>query len=316
MTGTELKKLPTRRGDYYLPHFDLWGDRTAPPPGRGLLSRGDTVAPIGSCFARLGARYLKRRGYRSAMYPAGHLYNPATVRLELGHVLAGEPWPDEFILDGGDHFAHRFRKRCTARTREELVALDREISDRARAHLQAADLILVLVGTTTEVWRDEQLGLPTNEIPPPAAHRRGGWQLDPGDFDEIRESIAGVQRLLTEHTRAAQAYAVCPIPLHATWLDKGVLEANGRTKALLRAALELELTGDSAYLPLWDWMQGQTGRWSPMTPDGRHLDDVGTDRLMLFAEQFLSAEPVPPLAVGHRLRSSWTDLRKHRSRRP
>jgi hypothetical protein len=307
--AVELKKLPTRRGDYYLPHFDLWRQRDATPLGLGLLKRGDAIAALGSCIFSEGVRYLRRRGYRAALYPAGHLYHPASIRFELEHVLGGEPWPRGFVLERHDGVEHRFRKRCTAPTEAELLQKDRRITEQARANLLEADLILMVIGTTTEVWRDEQ-GVASNEIPPPKTFERGGWSLDPGDLDDIRKNVSRIQTLLGEHTNAHQVYAVCPIPLHATWLDMSVLDANGRSKALLRSALEAELREGSAYLPLWDWVQGQTGRWTPMKKDGRHLDRVGTDRLMLFTERFLSADPVPPLGLRHRIRSWRDDLRE------
>jgi hypothetical protein len=123
----------------------------------------------------------------------------------------------------------------------------------------------------------------------------------------FRTDVARTQELLSEHVRGAQVYAVCPIPLYATWLDRHIVDANGRSKALLRAAIELELAGNSIYLPLWDWMQAQTGRWSPTRRDGRHLDRTGINRIMLFAERYLGAAPVPELPLRERMRAGAAD---------
>jgi hypothetical protein len=308
-----LKKLPTRRGDYYLPQFDLWPRRGERPEGAGVLEPGATVSLLGSCFAREARHYLRRRGYRARLYPAGYAYNADTIRIELEHLLEGKDWPADFVLDGGDVLYHRYRKKCVGKTREELLEQDAKISERARFHLEKAKLIVVLIGTTAEVWRDED-GQPTNEIPPPPSYEQNGWHIDPGELDALRGQIRDIQHLLKKHTEAHTAFAVCPIPLYATWLDQGILEANGRSKALLRTALDLELDEDSTYLPLWDWMQGQTGRGSVMKRDGRHFDQVGIDRIMYFAEQMLSSEPVPKLSLRHRLRSRiadrWERLRR------
>ena len=76
---------------------------------------------------------------------------------------------------------------------------------------------------------------------------------------------------------------------------------------MLLAALEQELTEAETYLPMWDWMQAQTGRWSPMRPDGRHLDWVGVDRLMFFCERSLATGEVPGLSLRHRAASVLKD---------
>jgi hypothetical protein len=172
-----------------------------------------------------------------------------------------------------------------------------------RAALESADVILCVIGTTIEVWRTEGGRVAINEIPHPDIYRQGGWELDLGDLDEVRSELREIQRLLTAHTPAARVYAVCPIPLYATWADESIVTMNGRGKSLLRVALDLELSGEEVYLPLWDWMQAQTRRWTPTRPDGRHLDWAGTDRLMHFAERYLAPGEIPKLTVRHRARS-------------
>ncbi len=115
---------------------------------------------------------------------------------------------------------------------------------------------------------------------------------------------------MAEHTKAVPVYSVCPIPLQATWLNRSVVDANGRGKALLRTALELEGTSPGVYLPLWDWMQAQTERRSPTKRDGRHFDRRGTNRVMLFAEQYLAAGEVAPIDIKERVLAQAQDLRE------
>ena len=301
-----MRTLDTRRGTYELDHFDLWNRRDHEPSARKLLAPGARVVVMGSCFARDAVGYLRTRGYRARRYPAGHLYNPHVIRLELEHVLGGGEWPSDVVLDASEGVAHRYRK-LAAVNRAQLLERDREATEQARKLLGDADLLLVVFGTTAEVWRDRDAGLPTNEIPPPETHRRGSWQVDEGDLEAIRGDLARTQALVGENLSAAQVYAVCPIPLYATWLDRHIVDANGRSKALLRAALDLELGPEATYLPLWDWMQAQTGRWSPTRRDGRHLDRTGVNRIMLFAERFLATERVPPLPWSLRARARASD---------
>lgn len=301
-----MKTLSTRRGTYELPHFDVWSDRDRAPEGLGLLEPGARVVVMGSCFARDAVGYLRARGYRARRYPSGHLYNPHVVRLELEHVLESTEWPSEIALPADEGVVHRFRKLSAANS-AELEELDQAASERARKLISGADVLIVVMGTTTEVWRDADASRPTNEIPPPATYNGGGWRLDDGELDAIRADVARVQELLGEHTAARDVYAVCPIPLYATWLDRSIVDANGRSKALLRTALELELRPEATYLPLWDWMQAQTGSWSPTQADGRHLDRAGINRIMLYAERFLSARPVPPLSWSQRARAKAAD---------
>jgi hypothetical protein len=210
------------------------------------------------------------------------------------------------VLPAADRVVHRYRK-LSAPDRAQLLDRDRAATEQARKLIAGADLLVIVLGTTAEVWRDEQSGLPTNEIPPPASHSGGGWRVDGGGLDTIRDDVVRIQALLAQHASAAQVYAVCPIPLYATWLDRNIIDANGRSKALLRAALELELSRDSTYLPLWDWMQAQTGGWSPTRRDGRHLDRTGVNRIMLFAERSLTRQPVRPLPWSQRIRARAAD---------
>jgi hypothetical protein len=305
----QLTTLKTRRGTYRVPHVDLWRARFDRPQGVAVLKPGARVVLIGSCFARHGAAYLRRRGYAAQQYRAGHLYNSSVVRLELEHVLERRPWPAEPGLAADGSYTHRFR-RLTGSSNDLLRKADERTTRHVQRQLSAADVIIVLLGTTTEVWRDAELGHPTNQIPPPEAFHAGGWTLDDGDLQGIRKDLATIKRLLGEHTTAVPVYSVCPIPLHATWLDRSVVDANGRGKALLRTALELEGTSPGVYLPLWDWMQAQTERRSPTKRDGRHFDRRGTNRIMMFAEQYLAADEVAPLGIKERVLAQAQDLRE------
>ncbi|MDQ3572077.1 MAG: GSCFA domain-containing protein [Actinomycetota bacterium] len=304
-----LKTLETRRGTYRLQNVDVWSARFRQPDGRGILAPRARVLALGSCFATGAARYLRRRGYTARRYPGGLLYNSHVVRLELEHVLGGEEWPAEIALAADSGWAHRFR-RISAQTPEELGKLDRRASRRAREAISRADLILILLGTTTEVWRDAPSGQPTNQIPPPETYHAGDWRLDAGRLDALRDDVAAIGRTLREHTEARQVYSVCPIPLHATWLDRHIIEANGRSKALLRTALEIELDEADTYLPLWDWTLAQTERRSPTKRDGRHFDRRGFNRIMLFAESYLATENIPPLGARERIHATAEDLRE------
>jgi hypothetical protein len=310
----ELTTLKTRRGTYRVPHVDLWRARFDRPQGVGVLEPAARVVLIGSCFARHGAAYLRRRGYAAQQYRAGYLYNSSVVRLELEHVLEGRPWPAELGLAADGSYAHRFR-RLAASSNDALLEADERTTRQVQRQLSAADVIIVLLGTTTEMWRDAELGRPTNQIPPPEAFHAGGWTLDGGDLQGIREDLTAIKRLLAEHIKAVPVYSVCPIPLQATWLDRSVVDANGRGKALLRTALELEGTSPGVYLPLWDWMQAQTERRSPTKRDGRHFDRRGTNRVMLFAEQYLAAREVAPIGIKERMLAQAQDLRERIARK-
>jgi len=261
---------------------------------------------IGSCFADQAVAYLRRRGYEAWAHPAGEIYNPQSVRLELEHVLVGVDWPEEIAVSIPTGFTHRFRKRCAAATIEELYELDAQQTAEARAALRQADTVIVVVGTTAEVWRDAATGHWANEIPEPSIFDLSRWSVDYGDLDDLRAEISRIQGALAQGTRAHQVFSVCPIPLYATWSDMPVIAANGRNKALLRIALDLELNAQATYLDLWDWVQAQSRWWTPMQKDGRHLRYSGVDRIMLFAERRLGADNIS-LSLRHRLSSQGID---------
>jgi hypothetical protein len=301
-----LRRLRTRRGDYFVPHFDLWKARNDVAPAANILEPDSRICMIGSCFADQAVAYLRRRGYDAWAHPAGELYNVQGVRLELEHVLGGIDWPEEIAVSTPTGFTHRFRKRCAAASVEALEELDAQQTTEARTALQRADIVIVLAGTTTEVWRDAETGLWANEIPEPAIFDLSRWSVDYGDLTPLRTDISLIQDLLRQGTQAHQVFSVCPIPLYATWSDTSVIAANGRTKALLRTALDLELKPGAIYLDLWDWVQAQSRWWTPMQRDGRHFRYAGIDRIMLFAERRLGAD-IASLPLGHRLSSQAFD---------
>lgn len=301
-----LCKLRTRRGDYLVPHYDLWKCRNESAPVADILEPGSRICAIGSCFADQAVTYLQRRGYDAWAHPAGELYNAQSIRLELEHVLGGVDWPEEIAVSIRTGFTHRFRKRSAAPSLTALHELDAKQTAEARAALQRADIVIVLAGTTTEVWHDAATGLGTNEIPDPSIFDLSRWTVDYGDLGDLRTEISRIQELLTQGTRAHQVFSVCPIPLYATWSDTPVVAANGRSKALLRAALDLELEPGAIYLDLWDWVQAQSRWWTPMRRDGRHFRSTGLDRIMQFAERRLGAA-IAPLPIRHRLFSQCMD---------
>ena len=309
MGSETLKRFPTKRGDFYVPHYELWSGRDQVARGAGVLTPGASVALLGSCIVQQAASYLQRRGYKTFHSAGGYQYNVHAVRTELEHVFEGKPWPVPAALEvpGDGSFVHPFRKTLVARSEDELLERDEQISEQVASALKAADVVICVIGTTAEAWRAGTGGPVVNEIPPPDVFNQGGWALDMGNLDEMRAEVRATVAQLAKHTRAAQVFAVCPIPLYATWADGSIVTMNGRSKALLRTALEEELTEAETYLPMWDWMQAQTGRWSPTRPDGRHLDWVGVDRLMLFCERFLAAGEVPPLSLRHRVGSMLSD---------
>jgi len=308
--GAGLKRLPTRRGDFFVPSYQLWSERDEVPQSTGILRPGASVVIVGSCIASQAEHYLRVRGYDAFHSPGGFLYNPQAVRIELERVLLDRSWPAPLALEipnGG--FAHPFRKNIVAGSPEEVAERDEQVTELVREKLTSADLILCVIGTTTEIWRTPGDGVAVNEIPHPDIFNQGGWELDLGSLEEIRSEVAEMRRLLAENTSAARVYAVCPIPLYATWAGDSVVAMNGRGKSLMRTALDLELGEEETYLPMWDWMQAQTRRWTPTRPDGRHLDWVGLDRLMYFSERYLAADQVPKLSLRHRLRSQLSDAR-------
>lgn len=305
---THRRTLNTRRGKYDLPHYDLWSQRQAATPITHVLKPGARVSLLGSCFAGQAADYLNRRGYRASTHPSGELYNPAILHQDLLHVFDDVPWPDEIGVVTDDGYAHRFRKRCRASTLDALHRLDREHTAAVRRQLPSADVILILIGTTTEMWFDVDTGLPTNEIPPPPSFHAGNWALDEGDLTQIVAHVRGTADVLARVSNATLVYGVCPIPLNATWSSAPIIAANGRVKALLRTALDLGLPADAVYLDLWDWVQAQSRWWTPMRADGRHFRASGVDRIMLFAEQRLGST-VQQLPLSHRAASFLKDLR-------
>lgn len=303
------RTLRTGRGTYELSHVGLWKERDDPPASAAILPAGGTITFLGSCFADYAAQYMERRGYRAHTNPSGKLYNPQAVELELRHTLAGEAWAADAALEVGDgRWGHRFRKGLFAGSRAGLIELDEAVTQRMRAALTKADVVVVIVGTTTEMWREAGSGMLTNEIPEPSLFDEDRWYVDAGNAEDARRSISGIQEVLRQGCDARILLAVCPIPLYATWTDQPILDANGRTKAILRVAVDEAIDPDVGYCPLWDWTQGQFGRRSFVIRDGRHFSYRGSDELMRRVELAI-CERRGRLGIAHRGRSLLADLR-------
>jgi hypothetical protein len=302
-------RLHTRRGSLDVDSFELWKDRAKPRPVADVLFPGARICVIGSCFSVQLARHLGRLGYRVWSHPAGELYNPEIIRIELDHVLGHVDWPLDVPVAVDGSYVHRFRKRSSAGSAEELRRHDARDTLATREALAIADVIIVLVGTTAELWRGASDRVATNEIPHPSIFDKREWELDFGGLSESASHVRRIQELLLAHTDAHVALAVCPIPLNATWTTDPVSTANGRTKALLRMAVDaVPGSPRGSYLDLWDWVQTQTGRSTPMTYDGRHISERGATRMASLVAQRLGDVEARPSA-RHRVRSGITDIR-------
>ncbi|KGN67709.1 GSCFA domain-containing protein [Porphyromonas sp. COT-239 OH1446] len=130
------------------------------PPRPRLLSHGEQLLSLGSCFSEHIARELHRLGHRIEINPHGVLYNPLSICTALGRMLEGRLYTEgELLPHAGLWHSMMHHGRFSRRTpAETLEAIQRSYEAGRRALFGARYLLLTWgtayvyrLGSTNEV---------------------------------------------------------------------------------------------------------------------------------------------------------------------
>lgn len=272
------------------------------------LRQDDAFFCIGSCFARVLERQLRYRNlnvtsmrYHGELNEVGlglngaNKFTTASMLNEMKWSLAGEPFPDEALVPHGEGYrdlqlADAVFPVSLARARERRAELLEYFG-----RLKDANVVIITLGLV-EVWYDHLAQLYLNITPPFDMPRRfpGRFTVHTSDYAENRARLSEILDLLTAHGRpdVRIIVSVSPVPMHRTFDDVDVLNANVYAKSTLRA-----VAGDVArerpnvqYWPGYE-LATVTDRNRAFAPDQAHVsEEAGEELIRSFAKTYGLAE--------------------------
>lgn len=297
-----------------------WHAADAIAPDKVLLSRGDRIVSLGSCFAANLVPYLRHHGFDY-------------VVTEPRHPAFGDAPPDNYAYDkfsaayGNIYTARQFRQLLERalsqfhpqedrwRTSTDIVdpfrpgllyrpSSDAEFDLLSRHHLgcvrsafEAATVVIFTLGLT-EAWCSRHDGAVFPACPGTVA---GTFDSDRHVFQnfsvgEVVEDLAGAYRALQAIRPGMRLIlTVSPVPLVATATEQHVLVASTYSKSVLRVASE-EIARQCehvAYFPAYELV---TGPQAPdfFQPDRRNVSREGIDHVMAaFLARCEASDPPP-----------------------
>lgn len=280
---------------------NLWG---------GLqFNANDSVATAGSCFAQHITRSLRARGleildlekppisfcseqeanrwgYMLYSCRYGNIYTPRQL-VQLVDEAFGERKPREVVWQKKTGFVDALRSGIFPigyENADEVVA-DRESHlSRVQALIERVDVFILTLGLT-EAWLLDEDGTVFPSAPGVHAgeYDAARYKFVNFSFAEVKQDIQRFWRIVRGHNRNARLLlTVSPVPLAATARDMHVLEANGQSKAVLRAvAGELaEEMADVFYFPAYEIISSHVSRGMFFSPDLRSVNKRGVEEVM------------------------------------
>ena len=294
------------RGQWNLPYFHAWSQRTADLQRRNvpLIGRGTRIATIGSCFAEEIARALDYLNLNGQMHPAGRFYHTASIRQEIERIF-GE-WPQyqsEPLWKVRDGLIHPFKDYHQVFPSEsDLRQWSEKIDREAESLFRSADVVLMTVGLI-EAWMQPRTNSYYREIPHPDAFDSCGAVFKRLSVSEMIDDLARVREMLKANTQAELMITVSPIPLHVTMTDQDVRVANAESKSRVRAAVSefVDAFSDVHYFHSYEIVTTAENQSDFMMDDGRHVHRHAVEYIV---QQFLAQFAKDDLRVPH-VDTSW-----------
>ncbi len=297
-----MATLPSRLGDWELPHVHMWKDRGVPYRASApTLVRTDTkIATIGSCFATELARGLGKMGLEGGQHPAGLFYNTRSIRQELERIAGGwpqrndEPW---WPVDAG--WAHPF-KDVTRHFAEasDIQAWSDELDTAADVLFRHADVVVVTLGLI-EAWRNPSTQNVYRQIPHPQAFGRVEAEFFRLTQADMLDDLQAIRRCVREVLGAQLVLTVSPVPLVATMTPLDIQVANTESKSRIRSAVSefVAQHDDVHYFHSYELVTTAEVSSDFMKEDGRHVHAravqyILSDFLRVFADAELAPKSV------------------------
>lgn len=289
---SEIEILSLAEHQIYPPPDQLTAAHTLPPQ-RKMIDRQTPIASMGSCFARAIKNHLQAHGYNYLQCGQGpelehgsalweRVYSTACIRQEIerGFGLFSPDiltFPDGRAID--PHRKHKGKGRIQASHDAAVQSCD-AAARAANEALTQARVFIVTLGLS-EVWYDKVTGKTFAEPIPSQIFdesRHGFRILSPQENVDNLESAFDLFH--QKNPESQVILTVSPIPLRATFIDRGVVVSNCVSKAsLIWTAHEISQSRDWVhYFPSYEIVTTQMN--APYTWDARHVTDEAAAHIM------------------------------------
>jgi hypothetical protein len=255
-------------------------------PPQPFIDKGSPILAFGSCFASNIAKHLSGAGFNLVGAEQRDVYlmvcnegivNTFTIRQMV-----------EWVFDGKLPHVPVWREG------HGLHAFDEPERVKTKALFDQAQVLIITLGLS-EVWYDKTTGDVFSATIPRA------------DFDEtkhgfrvstVSENVANLaavyRRLRVALPNTHVIFTLSPIPLIATFRPVSCISANSASKAILRAAVDELVRGQTDdrlhYWPSYEIVM--EGFRDAFKPDNRHVKDAVLGFIMaLFEQSYCMAGP-------------------------
>jgi hypothetical protein len=254
-------------------------------PPKPMLTPGDRVVTLGSCFANELRKALESAGFAAGSFwiPSG-LNNTFAIRDFLSWCALGES------TDSGWRY-----ERSDDGTIQEWTPADERTA--YAAHLAGAGCFVFTLGLA-EVWRDKATGKTFWRGVPETIFDA---QRHVFGLSTVEENVANI-RAIVDLVRSVNPHApivltLSPVPLQATFRDMSCVTADCVSKSVLRVALDTVMQArlpDVYYWPSFELVRwvGAVLPWSAYgDPDARHVNRFLVHVILdAFIEAFYGAD--------------------------
>jgi hypothetical protein len=195
-------------------------------PEQGMLSAGDSIVTLGSCFARELRGYLKSLGF-----PSGSFWIPSGLNNTFA-ILDFVSW---CVTGQETGRGYRYDLEEDGELREWTPEAERE--QYVQGIRQAGAFVFTL--GLAEVWQDRETGAVFWRGVPKGVYEAGRHEHRLTTVEENEQNVLRIVELIRSVNPAAPiVLTLSPVPLAATFRDVACIPADAVSKSVLRVALE------------------------------------------------------------------------------
>lgn len=209
-----------------------------------LISEGESLVAVGSCFAEVVARNLSERWIDTLCNPLGEMYNPLSVADTLDRVARCELFGTEHLDHRDDlWFLYQTSDLLAGVSPEEVVARANHLVVAAHEALSKAQWVVLTLGTINVYERDGRVVANCHKMAQSNFVRRAL------SVEEIEERLVE----LVEGTLAGKRVIISVSPVRH--LGDGIVD-NSLSKATLRVAVDrvVKRCNSVVYFPAYEIM--------------------------------------------------------------
>ena len=237
------------------------------PSIHSLISIGENVCSIGSCFAQhIGKNLISRNykylvskysGKRKESFGLGNVYTPTQFRQWLEFSMGLREWSSDtiYINENKDYFDYLLPHVSAFKSQSSLIEYRTAIAEEIKCNLEIANTLIFTLGLT-EQWetrKNEAIGnCPGTLI---GKFEENKYKFKNLSFSEIIDELSKINNLIKRlNPKIKIIFTVSPVPLTATYNTEHILVANMTSKSTLRAAVieYVKEVSNTAYFPSFE----------------------------------------------------------------